>query len=98
MVALCTLRSRRNEWLKDFNGSFVMIDSDGWLHRVSPVWLSRRSVEKAWAISWTNADDEAPTIPGANVGQGLHDSAEEAMAWVDSGLADHFTWFERDAA
>lgn len=98
MVPLCTLRSRRNEWFEDFNGSFVMIDSDNYLHRVSPVWISRRSVAKAWAISWTLADDEAPIIPGGWVSPSLHDTAEEAMAWVDTGLCEHFAWFEREAA
>jgi len=86
-LSLDDLMRRRNEWHPD-NGSFVLLDADDCVIRVSPMW-SRDGA--AYAVSWQHLGNKYSLAP---VASHLFDSAEEAKAWVDAAFCEHFAWFE----
>lgn len=94
MVRIGDLKARRNEWLSD-DGTFVLMDADGCVYRIASVYVYPHSLEKRWATAWSFIDTP---WAGENLSASLKATAEEAMAWVDSGLCEHFRWFEREAA
>lgn len=95
MVRIKDLKRRRNEWLTDSDYSLVMLDAADCVHRISPVWRSDCSSEKAWAVSWVFLDSP---FGAPNVSTSLYETKEAAQRWVDTNFCDHFEWFEMEAA
>lgn len=94
MFCLEDLKRRRCEWMHD-GLSRVMLDSHDCLHCVSMIWPVDGSSAKRWALAWVFIDSPYG-LP--QIASGTWATPEDAMAWVDACFAEHFEWFEREAA